>query len=161
MFLHQLGEPVVGFAPDLGRHHGRKRRAWHLDRQVAWPKVAGIDQQAFSIPAAVADEKACHFFERLLRRGKTDPDERPPRKGFEPFERESEMHAAFVGGERMDLVDNNRARACQHASARSAGEQDEEGLGCRHHDVRRTAPHRRTFGLWSIAGSYEGTNLDV
>ena len=46
MLAHELGEPVVDLCPHLARHDRFERRRRHLEREIAPPRVTGIDDAA-------------------------------------------------------------------------------------------------------------------
>ena len=66
---------------------------------------------------------------------------RSPHSASQPLEREREMAAALVRRERVDLVDDHRARRRQHRAAGLGAEQDVERFRRRDDDVRRPPAH--------------------
>src|SRR5690349_1445977 len=71
MRLDQLAKAVVDLLPGLGRHHGLQRRVGHLERQIAWTLMAGVDDGGCSC-ASGAYQQAGDLTDRVLRRGQTD-----------------------------------------------------------------------------------------
>ena len=112
-----------------------------------------------------AHQEAAHVFERLLRRREPDALQRlrAGRVGggerFEALERQREVRAALVAGERVDLVDDDRLDGLENPPAALAGEQDVERLGRGHQDVRRLAQHRRARLGRRVAGAHEHADL--
>ena len=80
------------------------------------------------------------------------------RKRVQPLERQRQVRAALVAGDRVDLVDDHRAHASQHLAARFAGEQDVERLRRRHQDVRRRACASRALARRGVAGAHRGAD---
>ena len=71
----ELRQAVIDELPHLGRHHAFERRGRNLDREIAFARVAGVDDGAFGggIAARIgADEEARDLFDRLLRGGESD-----------------------------------------------------------------------------------------
>jgi len=70
VLAHQLGEPVVDLLPDFARHHRLEGRRRQLDRQVARPNVARVDDRAgrhAGRVGPVADQEARNLLDRFLR----------------------------------------------------------------------------------------------
>ena len=84
-----------------------------------------------------AGEEPSNFFDRLLRRGQADPDERCRHHLLQPFEREGEVRAASRADHGMNFVDDDRVRGTQHLAASFRGEQQVQRLGGRDQNVRR------------------------
>ncbi len=70
------------------------------------------------------------------------------------------MHAALVGRERMNLVDNHAARRFQHGAAGFRTEQYVERFRRGHQNVRRAPAHGITRRLRRIAGTHHGADDD-
>ena len=159
----QRGQLLIDFLPHFVGHHRFERRRRHLDAEVARAAVAGIDDRAIERGTfgRRADQEPRHLLDRLLRRGQTDAGEPPPAQNIQAFQRQREMAAALVAGERVDLVDDDRARGRQHLAARLGAEQDVERLGRRDDDMRRPLAHPGALGLRRVAGAHEGADLDV
>ncbi len=139
--LDELDQAVIDQRPRLVRHHALERRRRYLDREIALARVTGVDDGAFGAGFALgvgADEEARHLFDRLLRGGQTDAQQRMRHERGETFERDREMRAALVGRERVDFIDDDRARGRQHRATGFGAEQDVERLGRGDDDVRRT-----------------------
>src|SRR5882762_5216207 len=54
-----------------------------------------------------ADQQARHLFDGALRGGEADALEAPPRERVQALEREGQVRAALVGGDGVDLVDDD------------------------------------------------------
>ena len=157
VLVRERREAVVHLLPRVARHHRLERRRRQLEREVAVLDVPGVDDRA----GRTAGQEAPDLLDRLLRGG--EPDAHQPRSGqrLEPLERQREVRAALVRRERVDLVDDDRARRPQHLAARLAGQQDVERLGRGDDDVRRALAHARALGLRRVAGANERADLDV
>ena len=121
--------------------------------------MARVDDGALG--AFSADQKARHFLDGLLRGRQADARETRPRQCFQPFQRQGQVSAALVGGERMDLVDDDRARGREHLAAGDAGEQDVQRFRRGDDDVRRTAAHAGALRLRRVAGAHQGADVRV
>ena len=73
---------------------------------------------------------------------------------LEPLEREGEVRAALGGGERVDLVDDHRARRWRSVVARRRRQHQVEGLGRRDQQVGRAAQQRLAIVAPSVAGAH-------
>ncbi len=80
-------------------------------------------------------------------------------EGVEAFEREGEVGSALVGGDGVDLVDDDGADAAEVFPALSGGEEDVEGLRRGDEDVGRVAQHGGTVFGEGVAGADAGTDL--
>ncbi len=79
---------------------------------------------------------------------------------FETFDRKREMRTALVADDRVNFVDNQRARRFQHPPPAFAGQQDVKRFRSRDDDVRRTLRHRGAFGGGRVAGAHERADVD-
>ena len=71
------------------------------------------------------------------------------------------MCAALVGGERVNFIDDDRARRLQHGPAGLRPEKDVERLrGC-NDDVRGATRHPATLTRRRVAGAHKGADFDV
>ena len=75
------------------------------------------DDRAAAAGFVVADEKARHLLDRLLRRRQADSHERPLRGVLQTFERQRQMGAAARADDCVDLVDDDRAHLAQKLTA--------------------------------------------
>ena len=153
MRLDQFGEAVVDLAPDLARHDRFERRRRHLDRQIARAAMAGVDDRAVG---------------RCRRRSGTG---RPSSIGFcvadSPIRSSRSPHsaasrssdsarcaAALVCRDRVDLVDDHRARRRQHRAAGLRAEQHVKRFRRGDDDVRRLAAHALALARRRVAGAH-------
>ena len=97
--------------------------------------------------------------DRLLRGGKADAHGRLRRQRFEPFERERQMRAALVVGDRVNFIHDHRAHRAQNFAALCGREQNVERFGSGNENVRRTVKHRAAFVHQSVAGAHGGANF--
>ncbi len=143
MRADQLREPVVLFDPDLGRHDRLERRPRQLEREIALTRVAFVDDRARLV--SDARQEARQHVDRLRRRRDADARRRLKAQRLEPLERQRQMRAALVAGERVNLVDDGRLDGAQHVPARLRAEQDVQRLRRRDEDVRRLPAHARAL----------------
>ncbi len=140
--------------------------------------------------AGAADQEARHFGDRLLRGRQSDArdaarhaqgldglgiGQRAFAVGFagdgrarrlvdhrlQPLQRQRQVAAALVGGQRVDLVDDHRAHGRQHAPARQRAQQHVQRLGRGDEDVRRPAQVVLALALRRVAGAHGGADVDV
>ena len=154
----QLGEPVVDALPDLVRHH---RFEWcrRFERQIARTGMAGVDDRAGVV--GHAEQEAGDQLDRLLRRRQPDALQAAAAQRGQAFERERQMRAALVRRQRVDLVDDHRARGGEHRAARLGTEQDVERFRRGDDDVRRAPAHAVALGCRRVAGAHQGADLDL
>ena len=105
-------------------------------------------------PRLRAGEESCDLLDGFLRGRQPDPHQRLRDNRLQPLEREREMRAALVAGDGVNLIDDHRAAGRQHLAPGSRGQQDVQGFGRRHDDVRRSAPHPGAFPLRGVAGAH-------
>jgi hypothetical protein len=164
MRLDQRGEALIDLLPDLGRHHRFERRIRDFECKVARAAVAGVDDGAVGghiVGRARAEEKARHGLDGLLRGREADAQQSPAAERVEALERQREVGAALVGGERVDLIDDDGAGGREHGATRLRPEQDVERFRRGHHDMRRAAAHAVAFAAAGIARSYPGADLHL
>ena len=150
--LGEPRQPVVDLAPDLVRHHRLQRRIGKLDGQIALTVVAGIDDGEGIVPRA--DEEPRHLLDRLLRRRHADPQRRVVAERCQPLQRQRQMRAALVAGQRMDLVHNHRLHRLQHLAPACGRQQDIERLRCGDENMRRLLAHLRALPRRCVAGAH-------
>ncbi len=121
----------------------------------------GDDRAARRCAGTAAEQELRDFFDRLLGRRQAYPSQRRAKQRFEPLEREREVRAALVAGDRMNLIDDHRSHVRQHFSPGLGGQQNVQRLGRRHDDMRRAAPHTGTLGRRGVSRSHERADLDV
>ena len=93
------GEPLVDLAPDFVGHDRFERRVGRLDREIARPLMARIDNRDLSrrIAAPVgADQQVRHLADRVLGGREPDALKTVAAEGGQAFERKREMRAALV-----------------------------------------------------------------
>ncbi len=139
-----------GRFPRFGRFL-RSRRVGRVGRLAAGRAVRGAGLDAHQEPG--------HQLDRLLRGRQPDARQRPARQRVEPLQRQGEMAAALVAGQRVDLVDDGGSHRRQHASPRFRGEQHVQRFGRGHQDVRGAFAQRAALGLGGVAGAHGGADL--
>ena len=99
---------VVDLGPELVGGDRPQLLVCHLDGEREVATVADVDDAARRRLAArtCADQQPGHLLDRPLRRREPDALEAAAGERVEPLEREREVGAALVGGDRMDLVDD-------------------------------------------------------
>ena len=149
----------VDLGPHLSGHHRFERGFRQLQREVALPGVAGVDDGAPARPAVLAaGEEAGDGLDGALGRGQSDAGDGPPGERVQAFEGEREVGAALVAGDGVDLVDDGGADAREHGAPAFAREQDVERLRRRHQDVRRLPAHGLARGARGVAGTHHGAD---
>ncbi len=146
----QLGDPVVDLLPNLARHHRLQRRTRDLDPQVELTAVAFVNDHTAWRPVlaqpVVAHQEAGHLLDRPLRRRESDPRQGAAGQLGQPLNAQRQVRAAPVVGQRVDLVDDQRARRAQQVAAAVRGEQQVKRLGRGDQDVGRPPHHRLPLG---------------
>ena len=159
MLRHQQRQSIIDLRPNLARHHRLERRRWDLQRQVAPPNVAAIDDGAAR--RVRAGQEPSNFLDRLLRGRQTYPGQCAPGQGLQALQRQRQMRAALVAGDGVNFIDDHGTAGREHVAAGLRAQQDVQGFRCGHHDVRRPTPHAGAFRLRRVAGAHHRTNLDV
>ncbi len=134
--VEPVGDLVAGRADEVGH------RADQLEVVVA--DEPGVDDVALAGRAAVAlaaDEELGHRLERLDGRRAADARRRRLDEVLEALEAHREVGAALVGGEAVDLVDDDVLDGRELLAEPRGVEQDGERLGRRVEDVRRLLEH--------------------
>ena len=160
----ELGQASVDFRPHLVRHHRLERRSWNFQAQIAPALMPRVDDRDLCGRRAVrrgAGEKMGDGFDRVLRRREADPLQAVAAQSLEPFQRQSEMGAAFVRRDSVDFVDDHRPGVSQHRAPGLRTKQNVERFRRRHQDVRRAAAHPVALGRGRVARSDPGANFDV
>ena len=99
------------------------------------------------------------FLDRLLRCGKPDAHRRAMSQSFQPFERNCEMRAALVVGDRVDFVHDDGFDIAQNRAAFFGGQQNVERLRRGHQNVRRPLQHGAPLVHQRVAGAHRSANL--
>ena len=150
---------MVDLGPHLPGHHRFERGFRQLQREVALPGVAGVDDGAPARPAVVAaGEEAGDGLDGALGRGQSDAGDGPPGERVQAFEGEREVGAALVAGDGVDLVDDGGSDAGEHGAPALAREQDVERLRRRHQNVRGLPAHGLARRARGVAGAHHGAD---
>ena len=161
MLRDELRDPVV-HAPELlvARDRG-ELVIGDLDREIDLALVTAIDDVRHRPPRA--DQEARDHLDRTLRRGQANADRRlaagVKHEPIQALEREREMRAALVAGDRVNLVDDDRLHPRERLATLHGGEQDEQRLGRGDQDVRRMLREPRAFADRRVAGARR--DLDI
>ena len=144
-----LGDPV--------QHLGELRVAGHrlelggreLDGHVEVTAVAAVDDRRRARPVPRPRQQPGHHLERPL--GGREPDALQPATALghhlrQPLEGQSEVGAALVAGQGVDLVDDDRPHPAQHRPRGGRREQQVERLRRGHQQVGRAPAHGRPLG---------------
>ncbi len=155
VLIRQLCQPRVNRLPDTTRRYRAKLLVWYLNAEIE-PSMAADSDDLYLLALAGAGKKLGNQRDRILRRRQTNTLRRPAmathhcpgrqavaatHQRVQSFERQHQVRAAFVIGDRVDLVDNHRANLAQVVTAFLRGEQDVQRFRRRHQDVWRTAQH--------------------
>ena len=154
---HDRGDAVVGLGPELLRRDRRELVPGDLDRDVEPAAPPDLDDRAARPSGAVhalgADEEARDLGDGIDGGGEADALRPPARERLEPLEREREVRAALVAGERVDLVHDHGLDAAERRPAALAREQEVERLGGRDEDVGRPVEEAAARGGGRVAGA--------
>jgi hypothetical protein len=142
-----------------------RQRAELLDRvddaQIEVLAQTGVDDRhGPRLDLAVLDclpaQVARHLLQGPLRRGKPDPHKAAVALDrLQPFEQQRQKHAALVGAERVNLIDNDVGDAAQGVPA-ARGEEQVKRFGRGDQNVRRLAQQALTLGRGGVAGANGG-----
>jgi hypothetical protein len=121
----------------------------HHDAQVEPGAIGRVDD----LDGTVAPEKARHLLARPRRGREPDPLRVAHRQCAETFEAEREVRAALRGGERVDLVHDDRVDALEGAALLRAQDQV-EGLGRGDEDLGRIPGLGPALARWGVAGPH-------
>ncbi len=154
---HDRGDAVVGLGPELLRRHRRELVPGDLDRDVEPAAPPDLDDRAARPSGAVhalgADEEPRDLGDGIDGGGEADALRPPARERLEPLERERQVRAALVAGERVDLVHDHGLDAAERCPAALAREQEVERLGGRDEDVGRPVEEAAARGGGRVAGA--------
>ncbi len=154
MRANQFGHPVVHIGPDGISGDGAQFVLRHLHAQIKLATVTHIDDNRLR---PVADQKISDKFDRTLGGRKPDPLRFRESQRFQPFQRQGQMRAAFIGSQGMDFIDDDRAHGLKHAPAFLCRQQDEQRFRGGHEDVGRAAQHLLSLRHGCVAGPDQHT----
>ena len=148
--LDQLGEAIIHVRPN---GIGRDRAEFVLgcvDSQIHLPALSHVNDVAgvwrpygfpvFS-PAAAADQESGNGFQGSLRGGKPDAIRFHVRDGIQAFEGKRDVRAAFVPGQGVDFIDDDRADGAQDIPALAGRQEQVQGFGRGDENMGRAAKH--------------------
>ena len=158
----QFGQAIIDLRPHLAGHHRLERRRRQFQRQIASAHMAAVDDgAAVRVRVAGADQEACRFCDRVLGGRQADPRQVSARECLQPLQRQRQMRAALVAGNRVNFIDDHRPAGGEHGPARLRSQQNVQRLRGRHDDVRRFAPHSGALRLRGIAAAHSRADGDV
>ncbi len=157
------GRPVLLYVScdpfEHGRHllegrHGAELVVGELDGNVEPALMADVDDHAAGRAAGQGPVRPGTHQQpgdrpyRPLGCRQANPDRSLVRRdhAVQSLQAESEVRAALVTGQRVDLVDDHGPHRREHLPASCRGEQEIERLGRRHDDLRAVAQHGRALG---------------
>ena len=149
MLLDEFGDAIVDVVPGLVGDDRAPLGTGNLDGQIHLPAVTHVDDASTAIGSG---EKSGHFPDRLLGRREADSLKRASGEVLQPLQRETQVSAPLVPGQGVNLVDDHGSGLLQHGSSATGSEQDEEGLGSRDQDVRRSSGHSGAFPGQGVSG---------
>ena len=161
MLASELGKARVDLLPDLARHDRFERRRRKLEREVARAYVSGVDDGATLGRRSSAHEIARDFLDRLLRGRQADAHRRRRGQCSETLQRQREVAPALVRRERVNFVDDHRARRREHPAPGIRAEQYVERFRGRDDNMRRPAAHARALALRRVAGADQRADFDI
>ena len=107
----QVRQPIVDLRPHLARHHGARAApaaassARSRSRDVAAVDDGAVAQASRSVPT----EKSGDLLDRLLRRRQPHAHQAAAGERLQALERQRQMRAALVAGDRMNFIDDDGA----------------------------------------------------
>ena len=162
VLLDQPGKTIVNLLPHLATHDRFDGRRRHFDGEIeglGMPSVNDVARRLAVDDVGSADQKARDLLDGVLRSRQPDPNEFAILdQGFESLEGQGQVASALVADKRVDLVDDDRTRALQHATARLTGQQDVERLRGRHENVWWPLDDGRALRSGCVAGAHKGSN---
>src|ERR1017187_5113871 len=143
----------------LEGRHGAELVVRELDGNVEPALMADVDDDAAGLAAGQGPVLPGTYQQPGNRRYRplccreADPDRSLVRRdqAVQSLQAKSEVRAALVPGQRVDLVDDHGPHRREHLPAACRGEEEIERLGCRHDDLRAVAQHRRALGWRRVA----------
>ena len=152
----ERGDPVPDVLHDLVGGHRPEFGIRHLHRQVHRPPVP--DGNHRRPPRGPRAEEARDLGDRPHRRREPDALERPAGQPVEAFERQRQVAAPLVAGQRVDLVHDHGVRGAEHLPTAGRGEQQVERFGGGDQDVGRLPRHPGPFGGGGVSGAELGAD---
>ena len=151
MRLNQLRQAIVVLLPDFMRHHRFEGGPRNLEIEIDGSPMPLVDDRAIGEASAVdpagTHQKPRDLLDGPLRGRQADPDERRGGHLLQTLQAEGQMRASPSPKHRVDLVDDHRPNRPQHCPAPLGCQEQIQGFGSRHQDVRRRPQHRGPFGL--------------
>src|SRR5262249_19595827 len=123
------------------------------------PTVDDLARTRLVRVAIIADEKTRDLLERTLRRRESDALRSCLAEPVESLERQCEMRTALGARDRMNLVDDHRTHAAEHATPARAREHDVQRFRRRDQNVRRFPDHPSACGGRRVAGANRNANF--
>ena len=137
----ELGQPIVDLGPGLAGHDRLERRGRQLQRQIAAAHMAAVDDGASAGTGSAPTRKRATSSMGLCVADRPMRVSGAPVSACRRSSDSARCAAALVARDRMNLIDDHRARRAQHFPAGFGGEQNVQRLRRGHDDVRRTLPH--------------------
>ncbi len=164
MFTNLIAEQSINGRPDRFFRQRPELLDGVDDAQVEIFTQPGVhDRHGTRLPFALgvrfaAAEVAGHFFQRTLCRRQADAHERfvvGTSQRRQSFQEQSEEHAALVGAEGVNFIDDAMRDTPQRLTG-ARGQQQMQRFGRGDEDVRRPANETLPFGCRSISGANGG-----
>ena len=105
--LDQGRQPPVHFLPRLPGHDRLQGGVGEFQGQVEGPDMAVVHDVARGL--SVACQEALDSLDGTLGGGQPDARRRAGRQGLQPLQGQRQMGPAFVGGQGVDLIDDDSA----------------------------------------------------
>ena len=157
MLADQRGDALVNLIPHFVRGDGAKLAPGNLDSEVHGPAMTDLHHDG--IRPAIACQEVRDRFYGLLRSREADANHGLRRESREAFERESQVRAALVVGNRVDLIDDYSLDRLEYFPALRRREQNVEGLGRCDQNVRRALQHPAPLVHQRVAGAHGGADF--
>ncbi len=174
MRLRKGRELVIQLGPHRGGGDGAQLVGGHLDPEVQGAMPAHLHDRGAGTIRMRPGQKIRDQFNGILRRRQTDALRRPAQAGergprgqgvfsadkrLQALKTERKMRAAFVIGDRVDLVHNHRVHMAQVQPCLTGGQQQIQRFRRGHQDVRRLLQHGRAILHRGIARAHAGADL--
>ena len=157
MLRGQPSEAIVDLVPHFVGGHGAKLAAGDFHSQIEFAPMADLHDVRRRLLRA--GEKIGHEFDRFLRRGETNARQPLARQMVEAFERERQVRAALIVGDRVDFVHDDRFDRPQDFAASRRRQQDVQGFRGGDQNVGRMRQHGAAFVRERVPGAHSRANF--
>ena len=118
---------VVNLAPHFVRGHRPEFAPGHFHGEIQFAAIGNLHNRRLG--AIRARQELTHQFDGISRGGKADPRRWLFREPFQPFQRQRQVRAALIVGNRVNLIHNHRLDRFQNFPALRGRKKDESDSG--------------------------------